>query len=180
MSVDRDVNNEPNEARIRQYERLAEDWRFHHKLIWEIPTVAVAIMAGILAVSYTQLQSFPPPRIVLLFVGGVLLFGLTVAVVKHRFGADYRTAYIMQTEQDLGMPVLPLQTKQMRDKMVKEDISYTNNWLSRFIINHVSAEVFLIGLTFSAAVLMIVLAGYEIAAAFGLVPNIVPSQFGLD
>jgi hypothetical protein len=179
--VDRDVNNEPNEARIKQYERLTEDWRFHHKLIWEIPTVAVAIMAGILTVSYTQLQSAPAARVILLFVSGVLLFGLTVAVIKHRFSADYRTAYIIQTEQDLGMPVLPLETKQIRDKMVKEGKPYTNNWLSRFIIDRrISAEVFLIGLTFFAAVLMIALAGYEIAAAFGLLPNIVPSRNGLD
>lgn len=176
MPEDSDVSNEPNEARIKQYERLTEDWRFHHKLIWEIPTVAVAILAGILVVSYTQLQSVPVARIVLLFVGGVLLFGLTVAVVKHRFGADYRTAYIMQAEQDLGIPVLPLRTIQIRDKMRREGKCYTNNWLSRSIIERsLSAEVFLIFLTFFAAFLMVGLAGYEIAAASGLLPKIVPS-----
>jgi hypothetical protein len=119
--------------------------------------------------------SFPPPRIFLLPVGAALLFGLTVAVIKHRFSADYRMAYIIQTEQDLGIPVLPLETKLARDKMRRERKPYTNNWLSRLVIDHcISAEVFLIGLTFSAAVLMIALAGYEIAAAFGLLPNIVP------
>jgi type III secretory pathway component EscS len=180
LSVDGNVNDEPTEARIKQYERLTEDWRFHHKLIWEIPTVAVAIIAGILVVSYTQLQSSPVPRIVLLILSGVLLFGLTAAVVKHRFGADYRTANIMQAEQDLGIPVLPLETRQARDRMKMEGKPYTNNWLSRLVIDHVSAEVFLIGLTFLATVLMIGLAGYEIMAALGLMPNIVPSQNGLN
>ena len=172
--MDRDFDNETKEARIKQYERLTEDWRFHHKLIWEIPTVAVAIMAGIFVVSYTQLQSFPQIRILLLFVGGFLLFGLTVAVVKHRFNADYRSEYIEDTERDLGIPVYPLKTKDMRDKMKKDKKIYTNTGP---LIN-LSAEVFLIGLTFSAAVLMFVLAGYEIVEFFGLVPNIVPCQNG--
>jgi hypothetical protein len=161
LSVDGDVDNEPKEARIKQYERLTEDWRFHHKLIWEIPTVAVAIMAGILAVSYTQLESSSVPRIILLFVGGGLLFGLTVAVVKHRFNADYRTVYIEDTERDLGIPVYPLKTDKMRDKMKKDGKKYTNTGP---LIN-LSAEVFLIVLTFLAALLMFVLAGYEIVAA---------------
>ena len=81
MSSDEDTKNEPNEARIKQYERLTEDWRFQHRLIWEIPTVGVTIMAGILAVSYTQLHMWP--RFILLSIGAILLFGLAIAVVKQ-------------------------------------------------------------------------------------------------
>jgi len=34
-----------------RYSRYAEDWRFHHKLIWEIPAITSAILVGILTVS---------------------------------------------------------------------------------------------------------------------------------
>jgi hypothetical protein len=29
-----------------RYDRYAADWRFHHKLIWEIPSVSAAIFGG--------------------------------------------------------------------------------------------------------------------------------------
>ena len=178
MSPDKDTEKDPSwarEANIKQFERLTEDWRFHHKLIWEIPTVAVAIMAGILAVAYTQFDEYPAPRVILLVVGGVLLCGLTIAVVKDRFGADYRTAYIGKLESELGMSVLPLITKQSRKQMVKDGIKYTNRGLFGFIVNHdiLSAEQALGYLTFLAAALLISLAVYEVFASFGVFPNIV-------
>jgi hypothetical protein len=66
---------------IKQYERLVEDWRFQHKLIWEIPSVAIAIMTGILFAVYTQYENLNPIiRVVMLFAGSALFFALTIAL----------------------------------------------------------------------------------------------------
>jgi Na+/glutamate symporter len=169
LSSDKHTSNEPNEARIKQYERLTEDWRFHHKLVWEIPAVAIAIMTGILAVSYTQLSSYPVPRIILLFVGGFLMLGLTIAVVKHRFNADYRSQYIEQTESELGIPVLPLITKGAREKMQNDKKKYTENGIFGLIVNrNISAEIYLVHFTFVAALLLIGLSVYEVITSLEL------------
>ena len=171
MSTDRDVNNEPDEARIKQYERLAEDWRFQHRLIWEIPTVGVAIMAGILAVSYTQLNAWP--RSVLLSVGALLLFGLAIAIAKHRFGADYRSQYIEELESRLGIPVFPLITREALAKMRKDNKQLTNDRFLRFIVEqNWSAELFLMRLTFSASYLLMVLSVWEIGTIVAGLPSL--------
>jgi hypothetical protein len=34
------TNNENGITDWDRYNRYSEDWRFHHKLIWEIPSVA--------------------------------------------------------------------------------------------------------------------------------------------
>ena len=83
---------------VDRYNRYAEDWRFHHKLIWEIPSVAMAILAGILTVSFSFLG--PLPRVALLGLGAGLIFGLFLAVLKHRFGADLRTNFLEDLGQD--------------------------------------------------------------------------------
>jgi hypothetical protein len=183
LSSDTDSNNGPLEARIAQYERLAEDWRFHHKLIWEIPAVAVTIMTGILAVSYSQLQSYP--RLILLSLGAVLLFGFATAAGKHRFGADYRSAYIVKTESELK--VLPLRTEEsiqkMKDdkkalthqKMKDDKKALTDSRLSIYgLLLKLSAEKLLIRLVFWASMLMIGLALLQLITIIGLAPDISP------
>jgi hypothetical protein len=84
------------QAAYRQYDRLAEDWRFHHNLIWQIPSVAIAIIGGIVTVSYQFLNGLP--RVILLSIGSALIFALTIALAKHRLGADARTQFLC----DLG------------------------------------------------------------------------------
>jgi hypothetical protein len=170
LSSDTDTNKGQLEARIAQYQRLAEDWRFHHKLIWEIPAVAVTIMTGILVVSYSQLESYP--RLILLSIGAVLLFGFTVAAVKHRFGADYRSTYLEKTESELKIRVLPLRTEESiqrmeDDKKEKDDKKDSADDRLYSCLRKVSAEKFLIRLVFGATILMIVLAISEAVMILG-------------
>jgi uncharacterized membrane protein len=149
------------EARLKQFERLTEDWRLQHRLIWEIPTVGITIMAGILVVSYAQLQTWP--RFILLSLGALLLFGLAIAVVKHRFGADYRSQYIQEIESELGIPVFPLPTKDAIEKMEKDNKQLTDSRILRFVVKHNwSAELFLMRLTFFSSFLLIFLAIWEL------------------
>jgi len=71
---------------VDRYNRHAEDWRFHHKLIWEIPSVSAAIFGAIIIVSYAYLELLLQSA--LLGVGALLIFILALAVRKHRCGAD--------------------------------------------------------------------------------------------
>ena len=78
------ADNEHDITDKDRYNRFSEDWRFHYKLIWEIPSVASAIFIGILAISYISLDFLL--RAAALGVGAALILGLTFSVRKHRFG----------------------------------------------------------------------------------------------
>jgi hypothetical protein len=66
-----------------EYERLADDWRQVHTVMWGIPNVAVAILAGIVVAAYQpQLEGWP--RIVALTAGSILLFALSIEIVEKR------------------------------------------------------------------------------------------------
>jgi hypothetical protein len=81
-----------------RYNRYAEDWRFHHRLIWEIPGITSAIFGGIVVASFSLLGFLP--RIFLLGVGMILMLVLTLAVRKHRVGADLRTNFLEEIGND--------------------------------------------------------------------------------
>lgn len=49
---------------------IVEDWRFHHKLIWEIPSVTFAILGGLLTISYSFLGLLP--RLIFLILGATV------------------------------------------------------------------------------------------------------------
>lgn len=91
-----------------RYNRFSEDWRFHHKLIWEIPGITSAVIGGILTVSYSFLGLVP--RSFLLFIGAMLVLGLALVVRKHRFGADLRTNFL----EDIGLErrTFPVRSKE--------------------------------------------------------------------
>jgi hypothetical protein len=119
-------------------------------------------MAGILAVSFTQLHSWP--RIVLLAVGSFFLLALTIAVAKHRLGADIRTIEIQDLEAKLGMKRLPLVTK---DAVKVYGERLTENKIYRWIVNwNVGSEIMLMYLLLIASILLAALAAYEVAAPY--------------
>jgi hypothetical protein len=66
-----------------QYDRLAQDWRQIHTVVWGIPNVAVAILTGIVLAAYRpELEGWP--HIIVLSAGSVLLFALTIEIVEKR------------------------------------------------------------------------------------------------
>jgi hypothetical protein len=70
-----------NETIKTQYEKLAEDWRRFNSIIWGIPSVAVAIMTGIIVTAYqSELEGWP--RFTSLAVGALFLFALAVELSK--------------------------------------------------------------------------------------------------
>ena len=83
------------EAMKIQYNKLANDWTSFNNLIWAVPTVAVVIMSGMLVAAYRpELSGWPQVRIVILSLGSLFLFALTVEVVKKRFHMNVITSYI--------------------------------------------------------------------------------------
>jgi hypothetical protein len=64
-----------------QYDRIAQDWRQVHTIVWGIPNIAVAIFTGIVIGAY-QLEGVV--RIIVLSAGAILLFALSVELVEKR------------------------------------------------------------------------------------------------
>jgi hypothetical protein len=93
--------NLEDEARLAQYHRLAEDWRHISNLIWQMPSLAIALMAAILGVSYQFLGPFP--RALLLAVGSIFLFSLSVAVAKHRLFHESTAVFMRELEDKFNI-----------------------------------------------------------------------------
>jgi hypothetical protein len=109
-----------------QYDRLCQDWRQVHNIMWAIPTLAVTIITGIIFAAY-QLEDIP--RITALGLGSILLFALTVEIIKKRLLMNAISARIYQMEKN----PFPFDTKGLLDevddgfkKIQKSDQSVSN------------------------------------------------------
>lgn len=145
------------EAAYRQYDRLAEDWRLHTGLIWQIPSVAVAIIGGILTVSYSFLVDIP--RVVLLSIGSILMLALTIALAKHRLGAEARSQFLMDLETEtFKIKQFPIKSDGIKHYL--NDKSLTHDRLFYFLIKH-SSEIWLLRVMFAIFMVMSVLVAWE-------------------
>jgi hypothetical protein len=85
-----------------QYEKLSNDWRSFNNLIWAVPTVAVAIMSGMLIAAYREeFNALPQVRIAILGLGSLFLFALTIEVIKKRFHMNVITLLLQDLEAEL-------------------------------------------------------------------------------
>jgi hypothetical protein len=94
-----------SDALNMQYNKLAEDWRYFNTLLWGIPSVAIAIMAGIIIAAY-QKDVTGWGRIVALGLGSFLLFALTIESIKKRQHMDAISRLLkdLQGSDGLGIP----------------------------------------------------------------------------
>ncbi|MGA9933851.1 MAG: hypothetical protein WBP83_01900 [Nitrososphaeraceae archaeon] len=149
---------------VDRYNRYAEDWRFHHKLIWEIPSVSAAIFGAIIIAPYAYLELLLQSA--LLGVGALLIFILALAVRKHRFGADLRTNFL----EDLGRDrqVFPIRST--------EGLRYLRaRGKRRGILNNsleYSSERWLIGFMFAISILLASLCGLAIYQTTGVIHSL--------
>jgi len=91
-----------------QYDRLTEDWRQIHNVIWGIPSIAVSIIAGVIIVAY-NLEGWP--RIALLSLGSIFLFSMTVEIVKKRLTMDAISARMQRIERRSRLTIGPFPSK---------------------------------------------------------------------
>lgn len=152
-----------------RYNRYSEDWLFHHKLIWEIPSVASAIFIGILTISYISLDLLL--RAAALGVGAALLLGLTFSVRKHRLGADLRTNFLEEID---GLE-FPLRSQEgldyLRDRKQRKRFE---GWLITR-----SSEVNLVWFMFLTSVLLAALCIYEMIRTSYRIGDLVAKEMPL-
>jgi len=88
-----------SEEEIVQYRQCSEEWKYYDSTIWQMPTTAITIASGIITISY-QFTKQELPRTITLFFGCLTLFGLTVALIKHRLFQAQRIKFLIETEKD--------------------------------------------------------------------------------
>ena len=76
------------DALKKQYDKLTEDWRYFNNLIWGVPTVAIAIMTGIMIGAYQNLHDGSWERIASLSIGSFFLLALTIEVIKKKISYE--------------------------------------------------------------------------------------------
>jgi hypothetical protein len=103
-----------------QYDRLAQDWRQVHNIIWGIPTIAITIITGIILAAYQ-----PPlegwPRIIALGMGSIFLFALTVEIIKKRLLMNAISARLHHLENKSRLDPFPNSTEGLLEELEKDD-----------------------------------------------------------
>jgi hypothetical protein len=88
-----------------QYNRFAEDWRHVNTIIWQLPSIAISIMGGIVAVAYNFLEDWP--RIMLLSTGSLFMFVLTIVVARQIDFANTRFRFLQYIEYKCHATIFP-------------------------------------------------------------------------
>lgn len=158
------------EAMRIQYTKLSSDWTHFNTIIWGVPTVAIAIMIGILIGAYQNLGNWPLPRIISLSIGSLFLFALTIEVVKKRFHMNVISLLIKDLQVKLGLSEelrFPLGISndinkylETRLKNEKGQLADYNDPLFKFF-ERSYARQYLTYVIFSAAIILAILAEWE-------------------
>jgi hypothetical protein len=109
----KEYTNDEKEVMKLQYDKLTENWRHFNDIIWQVPTVAVAIMTGVIVAAYSPYLE-GSPRIAALGVGSLFLFALTIEIIKKREHMNAISFLLKDLQVGLGMPAefrFPLGTK---------------------------------------------------------------------
>jgi hypothetical protein len=142
-----------------QYDKLAQDWRHINTMIWAVPTVAISIMTGILIGTYGHLNGLP--RVLSLGLGSLLLFALTIELVKKRLLMNAISASLHDLEAKLKLTPFPYSTP----GLIKHMSGIENNPDERDPIYRIFkwayAREYLTIVTFVAAVSLAILSWYE-------------------
>jgi hypothetical protein len=176
-----DLNDKKFDAIKAQYDKISNDWRHFNTIIWGIPSVAVAIMTGIIIAAYQphiDLEGWP--RIASLSLGSLLLFALTIETVKkrhHMIAMSFLLKDLQEEEIGLGLD------KKFRFPVgISGDIdNYINERVKNLtrgekpgdlddrlfkLFRHTYARKYLTWVVFVAAVAVAVLSGYEFVRFF--------------
>jgi hypothetical protein len=132
-----------------QYDRLTQDWRQIHNIIWGIPSVAVSIFTGVIVAAY-GLHDLP--RIIVLGIGSIFLFAMTVEVVKKSVTMDriYKRIRRLDEEYEMKFKAFPSQEDEPNeDDDLKGQIS--NSPLHR-LFRKSNARTYLVYVCFTAAI----------------------------
>lgn len=152
-----------------QYDKLANDWRHINTIVWGIPTVAVTLVAGVIVAAYGQkLEGWP--LIVILGLGALLLFALTVEAVKKRLLMNAISARLQNLEKDSRIEKFPSSTKDLiryvrsRSDDSQEHPAENDPVYNLFVWSHARGNLTIV--IFIAAILVSLLAEWEFIKFF--------------
>jgi hypothetical protein len=157
------------DALKKQYDKLTEDWRYFNNLIWGVPTIAIAVMTGIMIGAYHNLHDGTWERIASLSIGSFFLLALTIEVVKKRYHMNVISSLLRDLQIELGLEKFefPLGIsgdidkyldKKRRDGVQFADYKY-DPLFKFFAISY--ARKFLTYVIFSGAIILAILAEWE-------------------
>ena len=141
-----------------QYERLGQDWRQVHNILWGIPSIAISIITGIVVAAYQPYME-GWPRILVLTVGSIFLFSITVEVIKKRVLMNAISARLAKLEKSNGIEPFPTSTpgliKEANDPKIRDPLYK--------IFKMSIARKYLAYVVFVAAILVAILTCWELA-----------------
>lgn len=148
------------EAVLEQYKQTQENQRSLVRLLWELPTIAIAISTAFLVVSYNFFGTPTPENFLLrsslLFFGWLLMFVVFLAVVKHRHFRGVWLEYLKKLENKLGLTNVPMHTNP-----TKKTSRYKNtNLFHKFFLTF-RAEEWLANVIFLISVIFATLSIYN-------------------
>lgn len=163
-------DNNTIDALKKQYDKLTEDWRYFNNLIWGVPTIAIAIMTGIMIGAYHNLHDGSWERIASLSIGSFFLLALTIEIVKKRYHMNVISSLLkdLQKELKLGKFQFPLGIsgdieKYLDEKRRDEEVEFADyRYDPLFKFFKMSyARKFLTYVIFSGAIILAILAEWE-------------------
>jgi len=94
------------EVKKLQYQRASEDLRYFSSLIWKIPSVALAVIAALIAISSNWVHS-PRDNGILMLCGMGLLITLIIITKKYRLFEVSRGEFLKELEEDFIKQDIP-------------------------------------------------------------------------
>lgn len=155
--------NQKHKNVLAQYHEIQENQRSTVRLIWEIPTIAIAISTAFLVASYNY---FPDNnsinhllvRSMLLFFGSLLMFIAFLEVIKHRHFRGVWLEYLKRIEKcELGLEPIPMWTEDTK----KTRVYKKTNFFHKFFLPR-SSEIWLANALFLILIAFMLLLIYNL------------------
>jgi hypothetical protein len=151
---------------LAQYTEAHKNQRFLLRLLWEIPSIAIAISSAFFVAAYNFFpngSNDPLIRCFLLASGALLMFTSFLAVVKHRFYRGIWLKALGKKEEKMKLDIFPLYVEEP-----KETESYTKTFcLHKPFITH-SVETLLANVILLTAIVFAIFAFINLCQYFGL------------
>lgn len=87
------------EVLLTQYKEVYESHRMHDRFIWQMLTVGLAVISGLVIGAYRFIDGYA--RITILFIGAAIMFILAIISQKHRYFNSIEQDTLLKIEGEL-------------------------------------------------------------------------------
>lgn len=109
---------------IAHYNEVGEESRLYDRLLWELPSIAIAIASGLLITSYVVTSS-PVLSLICTALATIWVFVMIIAAKKHEYFVSLQKARLMTLEEN-GFSILNLQRVTNPDKTLDVPLQKTH------------------------------------------------------